>query len=438
MMKRLAIILSWGLAAMTAGAAEASSPPFAKASGGKEVALLPASADSFATPQPDHVFQFPRDFGAHPEFRIEWWYVTGHLFVDDDSAPGGRAPPPRRFGFQATFFRLAGPPTGPDLDPNFSRREIFLAHMALTDVKTGRFLHEERLNRAGWDAGAAVGKLAVTNGPWSLTMVEGGARSPNALEPLSAGEPEQPPSQKRVRRTRSTSSLDTLGSQFRLRGSVEANAALELDLTAAKPLVVFGEHGVSRKGAEPAAASYYLTFSRLATTGKVTLDGREYQVRGESWMDHEISSSQLGSNQVGWDWTCIQLKPTLAAPQPRELMLYRMRLRDGSADPVSLLQWVTPDGKAVSAPFTWEVLAMWKSPQSGARYPSKVKLTSTDPDSHQPVTFLLEPLAADQELTNALGGGPYWEGACRVSDAAGREVGSAYLELTGYAKALKI
>jgi predicted secreted hydrolase len=432
LMIRAAMIFGWSLAAGTAAAGAAEARP--------EVALHPPSADSFAIPQPDHVFRFPQDFGAHPEFRIEWWYVTGHLFVDDDSAPGGRASPPRRFGFQATFFRLAGPPAGPDFDPNFSRREIFLAHLALTDVKTGRFLHEERLNRAGWDAGSAVGKLAVTNGPWSLTMVDpnGGARSPNALEPPSAGEPEPPPSQKRVRGTRSTSGLDTAGSQFRLLGSVEADAALELELTAAKPLVVFGEHGVSRKGAEPAAASYYLTFSRLTTTGKVTLEGREYRVRGESWMDHEISSSQLGRNQVGWDWTCIQLKPTPAAPGPRELMLYRMRLRDGSADPVSRLQWVTPDGKAVSAPFTWEVLATWKSPQSGARYPSKVKLTSLDPDSHQPVTFLLEPLATDQELTNALGGGPYWEGACRVSDGKGREVGSAYLELTGYAKALKI
>lgn len=370
-MKRLAMILGWTLAAATAG----------------------RSADSFAIPQPDHAFRFPRDYGAHPQFRIEWWYVTGHLFAAED----------RRFGYQATFFRLAGPPTGPDFDPNFSRREIFLAHMALTDVKTGRFLHEERLNRAGWDAAAAVGKLAVTNGPWSLIMAD-----------------------------------PAPGTMIKLLGSVDADAALELELRPAKPLVIFGEHGVSRKGAEPGAASYYLTFSRLDTTGKVTLEGHEYQVRGESWMDHEISSSQLGSNQVGWDWTCIQLRPTAANPRPRELMLYRMRLRDGGADPVSLLQWVSPAGKAISAPFTWEVLDTWKSPRSGARYPAKVKLTSTDPDSHQPVTFVLEPLVADQELTNALGGGPYWEGACRVRDGSGREIGSAYLELTGYAKALKI
>jgi len=357
---------------------------------GAAVATAGRGADAFAIPQPDHVFAYPRDYGAHPEFRIEWWYVTGHLFAAEA----------RRFGFQATFFRLAGPPMGPEVNPDFSRREVFLAHMALTDVKTGRFLHEERLNRAGWDASAAVGQLAVVNGPWSLKMME--------------------------------------RDHLHLFGSVEADVALDLDLTPAKPLVVFGEHGVSHKGADPSAASYYLTFSRLATTGKVTLEGTAYQVKGESWMDHEISSSQLGANQVGWDWTCIQLQPTPNAPRRRELMLYRMRLRDGSADPVSRLQWVTPEGRAVTAPFTWEVLETWKSPRSGARYPAKVKLTSVDPDSHQPVTFILEPLVKDQELTNALGGGPYWEGACRVSDGAGQEVGSAYLELTGYAKALKI
>jgi predicted secreted hydrolase len=104
-----------------------------------------------------------------------------------------------------------------------------------------------------------------------------------------------------------------------------------LDLTAAKPLVVFGDHGVSRKGAEPEAASYYLTFSRLQTAGTLTLDGQDFAVRGESWMDHEFSSSQLGRDQVGWDWTCIQLRPTAESPAPRELMLYRMRRADGTA-----------------------------------------------------------------------------------------------------------
>jgi predicted secreted hydrolase len=344
------------------------------------------TADGFAIPQLGHVFDFPRDDGAHPEFRIEWWYVTGHLFAADE----------RRFGFQATFFRLAGPPGVRDDNPDFSRREVLLAHMALTDGSTGQFWHEERLNRAGWDAHAAVGTLDLTNGEWALRLL--------------ANDPPQ---------------LD-------LRGGVRAEVAFHLNLTAAKPLVIFGEDGVSHKGAEPSAASYYLTFSRLKTQGQLTLGEESLEVHGEAWMDHEISSSQLGRDQVGWDWTCVQFRD-----QPRELMLYQLRRTDGSADPASRLQWVTPGGKAVSAPYTWEVQSTWTSPASHAKYPARIRLTTQDPVTHAPVILNLEPLASDQELTNSLGGGPYWEGACRVLDPQGRDLGSAYLELTGYAKALK-
>lgn len=338
----------------------------------------------FETPQPGQGFAFPRDDGAHPGFRIEWWYLTGHLFADG-----------RRFGFQSTFFRLAGPPDAPEPNPDFSDREIHLAHMAVTDVATGRFWHEAWLNRAGWDAHAAVGTLDVVNGPWSLRLSTG-----------------HPPS-------------------LVVHGSVQAEASFDLTWTPDKPLVVFGENGVSRKGADPTAASYYLTYSRLRGGGRLTIGPDTFAVHGEAWMDHEISSSQLSRGQVGWDWTCLQL-----AGSPWELMVYRMRRADGSADPFSRLQWVDPAGKAVTEPFAWEVLSWWRSPRSGARYPARVRLSTRDPRTQAPVSFVIDPLVADQELTNAVGGGPYWEGACRVSDPAGRPAGSAYLELTGYARAL--
>jgi predicted secreted hydrolase len=150
-------------------------------------------------------------------------------------------------------------------------------------------------------------------------------------------------------------------------------------------------------------------------------------------MDHEISSSQLGGGQVGWDWVSLQLRD-----RPWELMLYRLRLADGSADSASRLQWVSPEGRAITAEFGWEVLTRWRSPRTGASYPARVRLTTRDPASGGTVRFTLEPLLADQELGGALGGGPYWEGACRVLDESGRDVGSAYLELTGYAGALKL
>ena len=109
--------------------------------------------DGFKVPQPGYAFEFPRDHGSHPGFKIEWWYLTGHL--EKENNPSGR------FGFQATFFRQASPNGETDL---------FLSHMAIVNVGTGEFLHQERFNRPGWDAGARVGRLDVHYGPWSISM----------------------------------------------------------------------------------------------------------------------------------------------------------------------------------------------------------------------------------------------------------------------------
>jgi predicted secreted hydrolase len=337
----------------------------------------PTTADGFAVPQPGRVFSFPRDHGSHPEFKIEWWYITGHLFAEGD----------RRFGYQATFFRSAAPDKS---------THLHLAHMALIDVVAGKFYHQERLNQTGWDAHAATDTLDVRNGPWSLRFI------------------------------------DEATERMELHGGVRGEVGFRFTLAPAKPLVVFGENSVSRKGSAPTAASYYLTFTRLRTEGVLTVGDETLRVTGESWMDHEISSSQLDQNQVGWDWVAIHFN------DGRELMVYRLRLRDGSADPASSLTWVDAAGGKQKRDFRWEVLDRWTSPATGGTYPSRVRLGTTDPATGKPAAFTLVPLARDQELTGSLGGIPYWEGACRVLDAEGREVGNAYMELTGYAKDLKL
>ncbi|ATC62664.1 carotenoid 1,2-hydratase [Nibricoccus aquaticus] len=335
------------------------------------------TAEGFAVPQAGYRFQFPRDHGAHPEFKLEWWYITGHLFAEDG----------RRFGYQATFFRSAAPE---------KNGQLYLAHMALLDAKTGKFYHQERLNREGWDAGAATETLDVRNGPWSLRMTDAGTE------------------------------------RMELSGGVRAEVGFALTLTPVKPLVIFGENGVSRKGAEPTAASYYLTFSRLKVEGTLTVGTETFRVSGESWMDHEVSSSQLGAGQVGWDWVSVQLN------DGREIMFYRLRLKDGSSDPASTLTWIAADGALTKSDFTWEVLETWTSAETGGVYPVRVRLTTTDPASGRRVALTLEPQARAQELTGSLGGIPYWEGACRVLGEDGKEVGRAFMELTGYAKALKL
>ena len=329
--------------------------------------------EGFAIPRTGRQFVFPRDHGSHPEFKIEWWYITGHLFSDDG----------RRFGYQATFFRRAG--------EKRDGAEIFLAHMALLDVKSGRFFHQERLNREGWDASAATDSLDVSNGPWSLRMVDSGAMN--------------------------------------VAGSIRGDVSFQLELRPSKPLVVFGKDGVSRKGADPAASSLYLTFPRIETHGTLMLGTERLNVRGESWMDHEMSSSQLDDGQSGWDWACLQLH------DGREAMVYRMRRKDGTTDPFSTLAWIDPAGhvQQVGAnDFTLSPMARWRSPHTGAEYPTGVELSTTDPATGRGIRWKIEPLARDQELTGRISGIAYWEGGCRIVDESGAEIGSAFLELTGY------
>lgn len=326
--------------------------------------------DGFALPQPGRVFAFPRDHGSHPGFRTEWWYVTGHL----DAAQG------QRFGFQVTFFRQARRDNG-------QTQHLHLAHAALLDAKTGSFIHEERLNREGWDAASSETTLNVRNGNWSLT-------------------------------------LDEATQRLHIAATVKDNLLLRLELHPAKPLVIFGKDGVSRKGASAAAASHYLTWPRLKTTGTVKLGAAEHGVSGEAWMDHEFSSSQLEEGQVGWDWAAIQLN------DGRELMVYRMRRQDGSQDPASTLAVIERDGtlrQAGSAAFTWEKLGSWKSPRNGADYPVHVRIR------FGAESFELKPLAQDQEQDGGITRLPYWEGACDVADASGQTIGRAFLELAGYA-----
>ncbi len=333
--------------------------------------LSQTTPDGFALPQPNRKFTFPRDHASHPEFRTEWWYLTGHL----DSAEG------KRFGFQVTFFRQAS------RDPSNKVTHLHLAHAALLDAASGKFLHEERLNREGWDAFSSSKTLDVQNANWSLK-------------------------------------LDEATNRIHVTATVKAEAVLKLDLEAAKPVVIFGKDGVSRKGISESAASHYLTFPRLKATGSLKLGAQEHRVTGEAWMDHEFSSSQLDEGQVGWDWAAIQLK------DGREIMVYRMRRADGSTDAASTFTWIEKDGALRALKhdaFTWKPLTNWKSPHTQATYPNHVRIEC------EGQVVELRPLAQDQEQGGEITGLPYWEGACDVLDANGQVIGRAFLELAGYA-----
>jgi predicted secreted hydrolase len=359
---------------------------------GAEIPAL--TADGYAFAQPGRHFIFPRDHGSHPEFAIEWWYITGHLTAANQS----------QFGFQATFFRRALRPPGStnsSTSAAFGNDQIYLAHMALVDKMAGVFRYEEKLNRAGWDAMASTNTLDVRNGNWSLRL---------APEKTGARE------------------------IFQLQATVGAEVSIALNFSPDKPLVVFGTNGVSRKAADPIASSHYLTYSRLTAGGALTLDQTNLAVKGQAWMDHEFSSSQLGAGQVGWDWLSLQLFDN------RELMAYRMRRTDGSTDPFSTVAWIDGHGHVREIgpdKFKWTVLQHWHSQKTGADYPSRVRLEAENPASGRLETFVVQPFVADQELAGKIGGVGYWEGACRILDENSKEIGRAYLELTGYDESLR-
>lgn len=340
------------------------------------------TGEGFAVPQPDTDLPFPRSHAAHPDFKIEWWYLTGHLFT----AQG------RRFGYQATFFRYARKPDSPDDPGAFSNAQLHLTHMALTDVKAERFHFESRLQREGWDAGAATEHLHVRNGNWSLKE------------------------------------LDPDVTAMQLQASVHGSVSWDLRLQPAKPLVRFGRDGTSRKGPHPAARSYYLSFTRIQTSGTVTVDGITHKVTGSSWMDHEIASRQLDPSYEGWDWIAIQLQDGW------EIKAYLLREADGSPSPFSALIWIDPKGHLhYRSPkeFSWQSPQTVTSDATGATYPAWPVITTSDPRTNQPAEFHFTPVLPDQELN--LPGTTYWEGAGDITNAKGQFLGHAYLELVGYA-----
>lgn len=348
------------------------------------VAVFVASgirAGDWTVPRAGQLLSFPHDHGSHPDFKIEWWYLTGHLFAGE-----------RRFGFQATFFRLGNEPTDVSPGDDFGTSQIYLAHMALSDPVAGIFLHEERLNRGGWDAGAKVGDLDVFNGNWSLRRNETG---------------------------------------MSLEGTIKSDAAVSLSLVPAKKHVIFGEDGISRKGPDGTAASYYISFPRLSTEGTLMIAGEKFEVKGEAWMDHEISSSQLDRNQIGWDWACLQLF------DGREIMGYVLRTDEGTPSPFSKLVWISQEGTLTHVPhgdYEWRHDGSWASPETGATYPISPLIVTSDPLNGNERRLRLVPLMESQEMVGTAGGVSYWEGACDVRDeSTGELVGRAYLEMTGYA-----
>ena len=331
-------------------------------------------------------FVFPADHGPHPTFRTEWWYVTGNLTAIDSGDISSRD-----YGFQLTIFRSALSATAPASRSAWATNQAYMAHFTVTDVSAGTFHAHERFARgAAGLAGAEAAPLHVWLGDWSI---EGAAEQ-----------------------------------TFPLRLRAEADGvAIDLMLEAGKPVVPQGDSGLSQKGPEPGNASFYYSLTRMPAEGSLVVGGDTVVVSGSAWLDREWSTSALSAEQAGWDWVALQLADGW------DLMAYRLRRRDGGADPRSEAVIVDPSGVATRLRFGDELVlqstSTWTSPVDGAVYPSGWRIDIPG----RGWSLSVEPRIPDQELALAF---RYWEGAVSVNGTGegGMPVaGKGYVELTGYA-----
>ncbi len=338
-------------------------------------------------------FVFPADHGPHPDFRTEWWYVTGHL----KSREG------RSFGFQWTLFRRALAPVAAERASRWGARDVYLGHFAVSDLAPGGsgFRSFERFRRAALGlAGATATPFRVWLDDWSL----------ESAAPAKPGDPSGPvwPAHLRARAGR--------GADTR---------RLDLVLDEGVPPVLQGDRGLSKKGPAPGEASYYYSLPRMPARGTVQIGATSFEVTGIAWLDREWSTGGLPAGLAGWDWFALRLA------DGREVMLYRLRQEDGTAAPESLGTVIGVDGSARTV--EWGKLelgetATWTSRRSGSRYPAgwRIRIPGESLDLE------LRPKLADQELAGPF---TYWEGAVAVSGTSGGRpiAGDGYVELTGYA-----
>ncbi|VTU23273.1 putative secreted hydrolase [Variovorax sp. SRS16] len=344
----------------------------------RRAVLLAALAAPAAWAIPQRALRFPRDFGSHPDLRTEWWYITGH------AAAGTR-----EFGFQLTFFRSRVDATQ-GMRSAFAARQLIFAHAAITDLEGRKLWHDQRIARAGFGvASAAEDDTDVRLRDWTLKR-------------------------------------DGQGYAARLPAE---GFALDLRFASTQPVLLQGDAGLSRKGPGSEDASCYYSEPQLATQGRLSLQGRGFDVQGTAWLDHEWSEAYLNAEAVGWDWIGMNLFDGSA------LMAFQMRRRDGS------VLWAggsmrSADGRLrVFGPddLHFEAQDRWTSPRTRAAYPIRWRVRTPGG------SFVVRALLDDQELdsrgsTDAV----YWEGLSELRDADDKVVGRGYLELTGYAQPLRL
>ena len=360
---RIALPLVLAAALLAGGCDTSPTEPAADDSANVTTFLGSAEDDArFARADTPREFRFPQDHGAHPDYRTEWWYLTGNL----ETGAG------RHFGFQMTFFRFGIDAEPPERPSAWATDQLWMAHFAVTDTDAREFHADEKFERQALGlAGAQAAPFRVWLDDWELASAGDGDADWFPLRLVADGD------------------------EF----------ALDLGIDKGKPLVLQGEDGLDPKGPEPGNASYYYSFTRLPAEGRVRIGDTEHAVSGLVWMDREWSTSVLGPGVEGWNWFAIQLDDGY------DLMYYRLRQTDGGTAPYSGGLLVDPDGE-VAARYgadqaRLEASGHWKSPETGIRYTVAWRLQVP----HLGIDLAVTPRVPGQELDLSV---RYWEGAITV------------------------
>jgi predicted secreted hydrolase len=339
---------------------------------------MPAfGADDFKQAILPRDWSFPKDHGRHDGFKLEWWYFTGNLH--DSSG--------RKFGYQLTFFRSAFNPNSATRPSAWGMTDVYFAHAAVSDIGNKTFLFKDLLERSR--PGLAFSSdqtMDVALLDWSCKLTDGKIK-------LAAA---------------------------------EKNFAIDLQCGDGHGPVLEGPGGVNTKGHHPGQASYYYSMTRLKTTGSLTVHGKQFQVDGLSWMDHEFSSDAMAKNQVGWDWMGLQMN------DGADLMIYRMRDANGSSDYLSGTR-IAADGQPrylSSGDIKLSGDQPWESPTSHGKYPQRWTVSIVG----QPAITVTSEMPGQELITTTSTKVTYFEGAAIATDEAGKTLGEGYLEMTGYVK----
>jgi predicted secreted hydrolase len=329
---------------------------------------LGMDGSGFASVSPGRIFSFPADLGPHPDYRIEWWYVTANL---KDSTGVG-------YGAQWTLFRQATRPGPPQ--EGWANQQVWMGHAAVTRADLHRY--SEAFARGG------VGQAGVEIKPYRAWIDSWQMRGLDQMRDTTIAPLE----------------VNASGADF--------SYALRLDTDQA--LVLQGDAGYSRKSAR-GQASYYFSQPFFKAAGRITIDDKPVDVSGQAWMDREWSSQPLASDQTGWDWLSLHLN------SGDKLMLYRLRQTDG--DNYAFGNWISHDGKTepiASADITMTPVA--STEVEGRKLPTAWHIGIAT----RGLAIETVPLNAKSWMGTSF---PYWEGPISF---AGSHTGVGYLELTGY------